>query len=185
MPIVLRNRLPRPQYEAICKLSKLFRILCTRKFHKNDEDYVKAFAAETMCKLEMTFPPAMFTISFHLVIHLATEMFLCGPVHSRWMYPIERFLRVLKGMVKNKTYPEANIAERYTVFEQVETHMNKDSAFAKWSGTWNSFDKTLHGATPEGAMKIIILNSNTRRLAADFILFNSPELSTLLESYRM
>ena len=67
-------------------------------------------------------------------------MFLCGPVYSRWMYPTERYLRVLKGMVKNRTYPEANIAERYTVFERVQTHMNNDPMFAKWSVTWESFN---------------------------------------------
>ena len=93
-----------------------------------------------MYELEMAFPPAMFTISFHLVIHLAIKMFLCGHVYSKWMYPTERYLRVLKRMVKNRIYPEANIAKRYTVFKQVETHMNNDPMFAKWSVTWESFN---------------------------------------------
>jgi hypothetical protein len=31
----------------------------------------------------------------------------------RWMYPIERYLRTLKGYVRNKAHPEGSMAEGY------------------------------------------------------------------------
>ncbi|CAM8990860.1 unnamed protein product [Rhodiola kirilowii] len=45
-----------------------------------------------LCKLEMVFPPAFFTIMVHLLIHLLEQVLLKGPVHYSWMYPIERQL---------------------------------------------------------------------------------------------
>jgi hypothetical protein len=50
------------------------------------------------------------------------------------MYPIERYLRTLKGYVRNKAYPEGSIAEGYILeecmtfcsrfLEDVDTKMN-------------------------------------------------------------
>jgi len=49
----------------------------------------------------------------HLPVHLAEETKIGGPVCYRWMYPIERYLRTLKGYVRNKAHPEGSIAEGY------------------------------------------------------------------------
>uniref|UniRef100_A0A2N9EKC6 Transposase-associated domain-containing protein n=1 Tax=Fagus sylvatica TaxID=28930 RepID=A0A2N9EKC6_FAGSY len=69
--------------------------------------------AEILCKLEQVFPPSFFDIMMHLPIHLAYEAKVAGPVQYSWMYPIERYLRTLKGYVRNKDRPERLIAEGY------------------------------------------------------------------------
>jgi hypothetical protein len=53
----------------------------------------------------------------HLPVHLAEEAKFGGPVCYRWMYPIERYLRTLKGYVRNKAHPEGSIAEGYILEE--------------------------------------------------------------------
>lgn len=58
-----------------------------------------------------------FYIMMHLQIHLAREAWYAGPVQYRWMYPIERYLRTLKGYVHNKAHPEGSIAEGYILEE--------------------------------------------------------------------
>ena len=55
----------------------------------------------------------------HLLIHLASEAKLAGPIQFRWMYLIERFLRKLKSYVRNKSRPEGSIAEAYIMQEAV------------------------------------------------------------------
>ncbi|XP_044456606.1 uncharacterized protein [Triticum aestivum] len=45
------------------------------------------------------------------------EAKLGGPVHYRWMYPLERSFVWLKSLVRNRTYPEGSIAEGYIVEE--------------------------------------------------------------------
>jgi hypothetical protein len=36
----------------------------------------------------------------HLVIHLVDEFHICGPIHARWMYPIESAMKDLKDYVQ-------------------------------------------------------------------------------------
>ncbi|BBH07274.1 hypothetical protein Prudu_019154 [Prunus dulcis] len=51
------------------------------------------------------------------MVHLVREVRLCGPVYFRWMYPFERYMKVLKGYVQNRTRPEGCIAERWSAFK--------------------------------------------------------------------
>jgi hypothetical protein len=74
----------------------------------------------TLCELEKIFPPSFFDIMVHLTVHLVREVKLCGPVFYRWMYPFERFMKVLKGYVRNRFHPEGCIAESYIGEESVE-----------------------------------------------------------------
>ncbi|KAL6213606.1 hypothetical protein ACLB2K_013053 [Fragaria x ananassa] len=48
------------------------------------------------------------------------EVEWCGPVFFRWMFPFERYMKVLKGYVKNRHFPEGCMAERYIVEEAVK-----------------------------------------------------------------
>ncbi|GJX47878.1 hypothetical protein Tco_0273068 [Tanacetum coccineum] len=40
-----------------------------------------------------------------------------GPIRPRWMFPFERFMKKLKGYVRNKAKPEGSIAEGYVAEE--------------------------------------------------------------------
>ncbi|RID50398.1 hypothetical protein BRARA_H01129 [Brassica rapa] len=63
----------------------------------------------------------------HLCVHLGREARLGGPVHFRWMYPFERYMKVLKDYVRNTARPEGCIAESYLA----EECMKFCSAFLK------------------------------------------------------
>jgi hypothetical protein len=45
------------------------------------------------------------------------ELFICGPFHTRWMYPIERYLKTLKGYARNKVRLEDRMAKGYALEE--------------------------------------------------------------------
>ncbi|XP_028186392.1 uncharacterized protein LOC114373037 [Glycine soja] len=89
----------------------------------------------TLCHLEMLFPPSFFTVMVHLTVHLIEEAKLGGPVHYRYMYPVERELGHLKSFVRNKAQPEGSIAEGYLAeesltfcsryIEDIETRFNR------------------------------------------------------------
>ena len=64
--------------------------------------------------LERWFPPSFFDISVHLLVHLVDELEVVGPVATRWCYPIERFMSVLKGYVRNRAKPEGSMAMGYS-----------------------------------------------------------------------
>ena len=61
----------------------------------------------------MYFPPAFFNIMVHLIVHLVREIKCCGPIYLQWMYPIERYMKILKGYIKNIHCLEASIVEGY------------------------------------------------------------------------
>jgi len=71
----------------------------------------------TLCKLEKVFPPSFFDVMEHLPIHLASEAKIAGPIHYRWMYPVERWLYFLKSLIGNRACPEGCIAEGYIAIE--------------------------------------------------------------------
>ncbi|XP_074267043.1 uncharacterized protein LOC141590345 [Silene latifolia] len=66
------------------------------------DNKLQADIVETLCQLEMYFPPSFFDISVHLVVHLVREAKLLGPVQLRDMYAFERYMGVLKGYTTNR-----------------------------------------------------------------------------------
>ncbi|CAM8920421.1 unnamed protein product [Rhodiola kirilowii] len=56
----------------------------------------------------------------HLTVHLVREIRILGPVHMRWMYPFERYMKILKSYVRNRHRPEGCIVEGYITEDAVE-----------------------------------------------------------------
>ncbi|KAG7572280.1 Transposase Tnp1/En/Spm-like [Arabidopsis suecica] len=81
---------------------------------------LEAEVVETLCMFERFFPPSFFDIMVHLTVHLGREARLGGPVHFRWMYPFERYMKVLKHFVRNTARPEGCIAECYLAEECIQ-----------------------------------------------------------------
>ncbi|GJS65818.1 hypothetical protein Tco_0680382 [Tanacetum coccineum] len=84
-----------------------------------EDDMLKAQikVVDILCELELIYPPALFDIMVYLVIHLPIEALEGGPIRPRWMYPFERYMKKLKGYVRNKAKPEGSIAEGYVAEE--------------------------------------------------------------------
>ncbi|XP_004289395.1 PREDICTED: uncharacterized protein LOC101310170 [Fragaria vesca subsp. vesca] len=53
-------------------------------------------------------------------MRLFTSVYSSKRFAVKWMYPFERYMKVFKGMVHNRTFPEGCIAECYIVEEAVE-----------------------------------------------------------------
>ena len=90
LPVGLRGLLPDNVCDALLDLGTYFRDLCAKTLRRSQIDILEKKIIITLCKLEMIFPPAFFDIMVHLSVHLPHEARLGGPVHTRWMYPIER-----------------------------------------------------------------------------------------------
>jgi hypothetical protein len=68
-----------------------------------------------LCMLEKEFLLGLFIIMTHLMIDLVEELFICGPVHTRWMYSMERYMKSVKDYIRTKARPEGNMAEVYVM----------------------------------------------------------------------
>jgi hypothetical protein len=78
---------------------------------------LKKEVAMTLVSLQQELPPSFFDIMMHLLVHLVEELEICKLDHTRWMYPIEHYLKTLKGYVCNKGRPERSMAKGYA-FEE-------------------------------------------------------------------
>jgi hypothetical protein len=117
LPLGLRSLLQPGPRMAVMRMSKVYRRICTKVYNPTEFESLQADVAESMAEsmalLEMEFPLSFFEIMTHLPYHLVQELDLCGPVSTRWMYPVERYMKTLKGYVRNMARPEASMAEGY------------------------------------------------------------------------
>jgi hypothetical protein len=91
LPVCLRNLGDAEMMGAIVRISRLFRRLCRKVVDSGTEEQLLADVTEVLVSLEKVFPLAFFDIMVHLTIHLVEELFICGPVHTRWMYPYKQY----------------------------------------------------------------------------------------------
>ena len=110
----------------------------------------------------------------YLTIHLTMEV-LIGPILYRWMYPIEQYMRTLKGYVRNKYNPEASISENYLVNESISlcaTYFQDSSVLSPQPQSslaiFSSVDELSSGRT-------YIYESGDRELAHLYVLKNCEE----------
>ncbi|KAI0501991.1 hypothetical protein KFK09_016936 [Dendrobium nobile] len=120
LPIALRSCSPSDEIiHILVEISKFLKSICAKVIDPKELDILQNNIAITLCKMERSILPSFFTIMVHLLIHLAEEVKLGGPVQYRWMYPFERFFIVLKDYVANKAQPEGSIAEGYIAEEGI------------------------------------------------------------------
>ncbi|KAK6788231.1 hypothetical protein RDI58_016756 [Solanum bulbocastanum] len=89
LPIALRRSTDKIISFVLIELCTFFRVLCSKVLKLDELKLLEERFPEILSTMEKLFPPGFFTIMVHLVTHLATEARLAGPVHYRWMYPIE------------------------------------------------------------------------------------------------
>jgi len=103
--------------EPLVRLSEYFRNICSSVLHEDQLMEMPQQIVIILCKLETIFPPGFWNVMEHLPVYLAQEAYLGGPVHYRWMYSFERFLKWLKQKAKNKSKLESSMAIAYLICE--------------------------------------------------------------------
>ena len=119
LPIAIRGTLSREIREGIYRLATFLRWICGKSIVTEEIPFWKVEIAEIMCLFEQCMPPHFFDIMPHLLVHLPEEVELGGPVHSRWLYFLERYMKTLKSMVRQKNYPEGSMSEGYLAQESL------------------------------------------------------------------
>ncbi|CAM8878612.1 unnamed protein product [Rhodiola kirilowii] len=107
LPIAIRGimspKVRDKPYKGLCVILALYvlRLL----IHQSLMDFKEQIIV-TLCQLEMFFPPSFFDIMVHLTVLCGREVQILGPIHMRWMYPFERYMKVLKSYVRNRQSPK-------------------------------------------------------------------------------
>jgi hypothetical protein len=75
---------------VITRLCYFFNAVSQKVIALEDLDYLKAYIIETMCKLEMCFPPSFFDMQVHLIIHIVHQIKILGKLYLHHMFSLER-----------------------------------------------------------------------------------------------
>ncbi|CAM8916823.1 unnamed protein product [Rhodiola kirilowii] len=113
LPIAIRGIMSPKARTAVQRLCVIFSSLCVKVIDTSELDGLQEQIVVTRCQLEMFFPPSFFDI-------MVREVRILGPVHMRWMYPFERYMKVLKSYVRNRQSSEGCIVQGYIAEEAVE-----------------------------------------------------------------
>ncbi len=65
---------------AIMQLNRVFYRICVKIWNINEIDSLKEDVAIIVCLLEKEFPPTLFDIMIHLLLHVVEELDVCGIV---------------------------------------------------------------------------------------------------------
>lgn len=137
-----------------------------------------ADCAETMCMLEKKMPPSFFDIMSHLPYHLVQEVFLCGPVHTWWIYLYERYFKTVKRFVRNLAKPEGSIAQGYQVEQAlgfISEYMSEYNVTTQ--RVWDDKEEpTMIDEILEGKGKPKNLSEELRSAMHSFVLDNSAHI---------
>jgi hypothetical protein len=120
----IQNILPVNVWEAIMNFCFFFNVFGQKVLHEEALESLEKTHYETLCFLEMYFPPTFFDISAHFTTHLITEISLLGHVFLHQMYAYERFNDIPKSFVRNPAYHEGIMVQGYYIEEAMEWALN-------------------------------------------------------------
>jgi hypothetical protein len=66
---------------------------------------------------EKELPTSFIDLQVHILIHLPNEVELAGVLACRWMFFLERYMKKLKGFVRQREKLEGSMEEGYMVYE--------------------------------------------------------------------
>ena len=178
IPLCLRDVGDPKVVGAVMRVSRIFRKLCAKVVDVAEKNILLDDVAETICSLEKELPPSVFVIMMHLPIHLVQELFICGPVHTRWMYPFERYMKGLKGFVKNKAKPEGSMAYGYLREESIGFINEYMSAYEPTTKrAWDDKEEpAMYDEILEGAKKDRVMTAEFVTFIHDFVLENTEHM---------
>ncbi|GJX40293.1 hypothetical protein Tco_0255283 [Tanacetum coccineum] len=133
LPYGLQQYLPDEVAKPIIELCSFFKQICSATLMEDDMLKAQSKVVDILCNLELIYPPAFFDIMIHLVIHLPLEALEGGPIRPGWMFPFERFMKKLKGYVRNKAKPEVN-GVRFVVHSRDERRTTPNNGICSPDG---------------------------------------------------
>ncbi|KAK1680568.1 hypothetical protein QYE76_041416 [Lolium multiflorum] len=196
LPLAVMKTLHKEVALPLVKLAKCFKVITSKIVSNKEIAIVEDQLPEILCQLEKIFPPTLFDIMEHLVIHLPTEVRLAGPVQFRNMWSTEMFIGNMKNWVHNRSHPEGSIAESY-LFDECLTFCSRyvDDCNTKFNRAPRHDDNLTSSANkncskyltifgrPLSACSISELDYLSWTQAQKYVLFNYEHISSYTEKH--
>jgi hypothetical protein len=179
MPLALRGLMDTNVRLSLMRLSRVFRNICAKVWDLASLPSLREDVVVTLSMIEWELPGAFFDAMTHLVLHVVEKLAICAPIHSRWMYPIERTLGTLKKYMRNRARPEASMASGYVLDETLGFVTEYMQMFTQvrhriWDG---NEEEGVYGEVLEGSGSKFCLLPSTQDLAHHYVLTNAACLA--------
>ena len=99
--------------ETLTSLCQFLDIITRKSISVKKLGTLKEEITVILCELEMYFPPALFDIMVHVLIHVVDDIIDLGPAFLHNMMPFERMNGIIKGFVRNMSRPDGSIIQIY------------------------------------------------------------------------
>jgi hypothetical protein len=97
----------------------IYRWLSLKEIHEYDITYWKREIPRLMCEMQKYLPPTFFNAEEHYLIHQVEEIQMCGHIHTRSMWMVERHFKSLKASVRQRTHLKGSMVEGYMVYQSM------------------------------------------------------------------
>nr|GEX21564.1 hypothetical protein [Tanacetum cinerariifolium] len=118
-----------------------------------------------------------------------------GPIHPRWMYPFERYMKKLKNYVRNNAKPEGSIAEGYVAeealtfsshyFRDVTTKFNRLDHNVDFPPSTCQLQVFKSLCKSIGLRSVIRIDHQELKKVIWYVLHNSPEIDTYRAKFKI
>jgi len=154
--VAVRNVLDENVHVAIIKICRVFQKLCEKEVHSADKSDMMKNVVMATCMLEKEFPPTFLNVMTHLLVHLVQQLFICGPVHCRWMYPIGKYMKTLKDYVRTYAHSKGSIVEGYRMEDTLDF-------YTEYIKQYKGFTQRVWDALKDATMNDEVLPSHSSK----------------------
>ena len=109
LPIAIKDCLSDDIRATIYKIGTVVRWISRKEIGIDTIETARLNSIEAVTMAEKYFPTSILTIQMHLLVHVVDEVVVAGVVHSRWMFFLERFMKTLKGFVRQRARLEGSM----------------------------------------------------------------------------
>lgn len=148
---------------------------------------MKTKTYNVMCQLEKVFPPGFFDIQVHFVTHLVEEVEIAGTVHARWMFWVERYMKVLKGYVRQMAKAEGCMVAGHLHYEALFYASRAVELFdCRAPSAWEEADanETTCNMKTLGKRTEHTLSGVQKYQVHQYVLLNDDRMAPFLSEYR-
>ena len=181
LPFAIKGLLDVKVRKTIISLCHFFNRLCSKVVEVSKLRKLESDIIVTLCLLEKYYPPSFFDVMIHLTVHLVREVRLCGPVFYRWMYPFERYMKKLKGYVRNYRYPEGCIVECYVAEEALEFSSDYIKNMRSIGNPQDRVDDRIRTGKPLSGAKLEVVENNLLIEAHLYVLRNTAVMEPYIK----
>lgn len=107
VPVCAHSLMHPFQWTTLIRLGECLPKICRKVVNPRDMLRLDLLVNEATCFLKIYMLPTFFDLMKNVLIHLVSELSVCGPIGGHWMFLLKRYIGLSKGWVCNKAWPDA------------------------------------------------------------------------------